>query len=201
MALDRFMIKGAPTCRIVYPSGLFEKKPVKGSNGDPKYSAVILIPKSDEEKVKQVMERYMEAFEDLKAKKYTGKTPDTLEDKNNALLDGDKWADKEEGKEAFRGYLVLKVASKNFRPLVTDMQKRIILNGVPINGLNVEQMSDEMLEDGDYVLCNVSFWTYNKPTGKGIGANVHAVARVKEGEHIAGVSTNVDDYLDLSEYV
>lgn len=198
MALDRFQITGAPTCRVVYPKGLFEKTVVKGTNSEPKYNCVILVPKSDKAKIDQVDARFMEAFQELRDKKFTGKTPAAIESKNNCWKDGDEMADKDEKYEAFRGYKVLSVASRNVRPLVSDKQRRTITNGVPVPGLSVDQMSPEELNDGDYILCNVSFWTYNKAAA-GIGGNVHAIVRVADGERIAGASTNVDDYINMDD--
>lgn len=69
------MIKGAPTCRVVYPRGLFEKTQVKGGVGEPKYNAIILIPKDDAEKVAQVNEFYMKAFKQLQDTGFKSKTP------------------------------------------------------------------------------------------------------------------------------
>lgn len=198
--MERFQIKGAPTCRVAYVDTLFEKKSVKGADGDPKYSAVILIPKDDEAKVKQIMDEYNKAFADLQAKGFKGKTPKAINPKNNALEDGDEYADQADGRDAFRGYYRLKVASKNFRPIITDRSRLVICNDHPVPGITVDQMSDQRLESGDYILCNVSFWTYNNPTAQGIGANVHAIVKMADGERISGVSNNVDDYIDLESY-
>lgn len=198
--MDRFQIKGAPTCRIVYPNGLFEKKQVKGGVGDPKYSAIILIPKDDEAKVAQIKERFAEAFDNLRKQGFTGKTPKSINPKNCCLEDGDDYADEKEGAEDFRGYLRLKVSSKTVRPIVVDKQKRVILNGVPIAGLDVERISDEELGSGDFIFANVQFWTYCNSTAQGIGCNVLAVMRMAPGDPIGGVSHNVDDYISTEGY-
>lgn len=199
--MANFQIKGAPTCRVVYPKGLFEKTQVKGGVGDPKYNAIILVPKTDAEKVAQVMEAYNAAFAELQNAGFKGKTPKGINPKNNCLEDGDAYADEHDGAESFRGYFRLKVASKNFRPIVTDLKKRIITNGVPVPGLtDVERMSDEELQDGDYIFANISFWVYCNTAAQGIGCNVHAIMRVKEGERIGGASQNVDDYIDAGDY-
>ena len=198
--MKNFQIKGKATCRIVYPQGLFEKRAVKGSEGDPKYNAIILIPKSDDVKVSQVREEFAEAFKELQSKGFKGKAISAINPKNNCLVDGDVYADEQEGKDAFRGYLMLKVASKNFRPIVTDLARNVILNGVPLQGVPVENISSEELQDGDFIHANVSFWTYCNPTASGIGCNVHAVMRVAEGERIGGASKNVDDYIKIEDY-
>lgn len=198
--MANFQIKGKATCRVVYPQGLFEKKQVKGVEGNPKYNAIILVPKSDTAKIAQVNEHYMECFADLQKAGYKGKTPATLNPKNNCWVDGDAYADEQDGRDQFRGYMLLKVASRNFRPVVTDIQKRVILNGVPMPGLDVENISDEELGSGDYVFVNVSFWSYKNTAATGIGCNIHAVMRVAEGERIGGMSTNVDDYIKTEDY-
>lgn len=197
--MKNFMIKGAPTCRIVYPAGLFEKRAPKGTDGTPKYGAWILVPKDDKQKIAQIEEAFMEAFRELQTMKFTGKTPDAINPKNNCLIDGDKLADTQNGKDMFRGYMILNCKSGDFRPIVTDLQKRVILNGVPIPGLAVEHISDEELHDGDYIFANVSFWAYNR-VAQGIGCNVHAIMRAKEGQRIAGMPTDVDSYITPTDY-
>lgn len=200
MSQERFQIKGAPTCRVVYPKGLFTKTLVKGAVDAPenyKYNALILIPKDDADKMAQLNEAYDKAFNELKTNPYfKGKTPASINPKNNCLEDGDKYADENDGKDAFRGYMILKVSSKTVRPLVADMQRRAIFNGHPIAGTPVEKISDEELADGDYIFANVSFWTYGQSGFQGIGANVHAIVRAAEGERIGGASGDVGDYID-----
>lgn len=198
--MKNFALKGKATCRVVYPQTLFEKKQVKGSEGAPKYNALFLIPKDDTVKVEQVKAEFAEAFKELQNSGFKGKAISAINPKNNCFVDGDAWADEQEGKEAFRGYYVLKCASKNFRPLVVDTQKRVILNGVPMDNVPVENISDETLEDGDIVHINVSFWTYCNPTAAGIGCNIHAVMRVAAGERIGGMSKNADDYFGAESY-
>lgn len=195
--LERFQIKGAPTCRVVYPDGLFEKKSVAGvEDSTPKYNAFIIIPKDDEAKMKQLDEEFDKAFNNLRGKGFAGKTVKAINVKNNCFIDGDEYADEKDGRESFRGYKIIKVASKNFRPIVVDRSKLVITNGHQIQGLDIERMSDQELNDGDYVFANISFWTYNQKTFQGIGANIHAVVKVKDGEAIGGVSQNVDDYIE-----
>lgn len=200
MAQERFQIKGAPTCRVVYPKGLFTKTLVKGAEDKPenyKYNALILIPKNDADKIAQLNDMYNRAFEELKSNPYfKGKTPASINPKNNCLEDGDKFADENDGKDGFRGYMILKVASKAVRPIVADMQRRAIFNGCPIEGTPVEKISDETLDDGDYIFANVSFWTYGQSGFQGIGANVHAIVRAGAGERIGGASAAVEDYID-----
>jgi len=199
--LERFQIKGAPTCRVVYPDGLFEKKSVSGvEDSDPKYNAFIIVPKDDKGKVAQILEEFNKAFSELRAKGFEGKTPETINPKNNCFINGDKYADEKDGREDFRGYYIIKVASKNFRPIVVDKTKNVITNGILLPGLDVEKMSDEELCGGDYVIANLSFWVYNQKTFQGIGANIHAVVRMAEGDPIGGVSKDVDDYIDMAEY-
>lgn len=203
MSLERLQIVGAPTNRVVYPLGLFKKTLVKGTPDLPenyKYNALILVPKDDEEKSNQIAEAYNEAFKALQAKGFPKKSPSAINPNNNCLLDGDKLADEDEKKEAFRGYWIVKVASKNFRPIVTDMSKLVILNDVPIAGLAPSKISPRTLEDGDYVFASISFWVYFNSSFQGIGCNVHAVIRAKAGERIGGASGDVDDYVDIEGY-
>lgn len=198
--MGNFQLKGKATTRVAFPQGLFEKRQVKGMEGEPKYNAMFLIPKSDTAKVQQILEAYNEAFKDLQGKGFKGKSIASIDKKNNCLIDGDVWADEQEGKEQFRNHYVLRVASKNFRPLVYDLQQRVILNGKPWTGAGAVDplnVSDETLADGDHVIINISFWTYCNPTASGIGCNIHAVVRVASGEAIGGASNNITDYITL----
>jgi len=199
--MEKFQLKGAPTCRVAYVQGLFEKRKVKGmEDGKEKYNAFVLVPKDDKEKVEQLLTEFNAAFAELQKKGFRGKTVKAINPKNNCLVDGDEYADEKDGREAFRGYYIIKVSSPQFRPLVVDMQKRVITNGIHMPGLSVDNMSDQELHSGDYVLANLSFWVYNQATFQGIGCNPNAIVKVKDGETIGGVSTNVDDYIDLSSY-
>lgn len=202
--MERFQLKGAPTCRVVYPKGLFTKTLVKGAEDKPenyKYNAIILIPKDDEGKMAQMNNAYAEACQALQGKMPKVKIPAAINPKNNCWEDGDDYADKNEGAEAFRGYMRLKVASKQVRPIVVDMERKRITNGYAIANLDVEDTSTLTLNDGDYVIPNVSFWVYDKGAGIfGIGANIHFLARHSDGERIGGASENPDDYIDFSEY-
>lgn len=204
MALEKFQVKGAPTCRVVYPQGLFEKRKIKGIEGsEAKYNAFIIVPKNDEAKVAQITGELDKAFKELVGKGYKGKTYATINPKNQCWIDGDEYADTT-GRDGFRGYYILKVASPNFRPTVADKKNLIIDGGFPIPGLEVERMSDETLNDGDYVVVNISFWTYFKPQFQGIGANIHGVKRIKAGERIGGVSMDIENLIvdeeDYSQY-
>lgn len=194
--MKNFQLKGGATVRVAYPQGLFEKRAVKGVEGDPKYNAILLIPKSDKQKIEQLDAAYAEAFDELRKKGFSGKSPKAINPKNNCYIDGADYADEADGREEFRDYMLLKVTSKNIRPLVTDKAKRIILNGVPMQGVALEDISDETLESGDYVFVNVSFWAYKNPAAAGIGGNLHALMRVAAGEHIGGASRNIDDYIE-----
>jgi len=199
--LEKFQIKGAHTCRVVYPDGLFVKKTVSGvEDSEPKYNAFIVFPKTDEIKMKQLREEYEKAFLELRGKGFQGKTYKVINTKNNCFIDGDEYAAEKDGRDAFKGLMILKVASKNFRPIVMDRAKLLITNGTPINGADIEKMSSEELNDGDYVLANISFWVYSQKTFQGIGCNIHAVVRVAEGEQIGGVSKDIEDYIDMEGY-
>lgn len=195
--MANFQLKGKATCRIVYPDGLFEKRVAKGSESEPKFNAIILVPKDDKVKVEQILQEFNREFEALQKDGYKGKTVRTLNPKNVCLVDGDDYADEKDGREDFRGFYLLKFNSK-FRPLVVDMQKRTITNGLYTPNVDVENISDIHLESGDYVHVNIGFWHYNKPLAQGIGCNLNALMRVAAGEPIgSAASSNVDDYLKV----
>lgn len=197
--LKNFQIKGAPTCRVAYPQTLFEKKAIPGVEGQPKYNAIILVPKDDKEKIEQINEAFAEAFKELQNSGFRGKSPANINPKNVCWVDGETYADESDNREWAREYMVLKVASRNYRPIVCDKTGLTILNGVDISGLPVEKISPEKLESGDYIFANICFWTYNKAAA-GIGCNINAVIRAGAGEPIGAASGDVKSYIDMGEY-
>lgn len=200
---ERFQIKGAPTCRVIYTKGLFEKTAIRGvAEAKPKYNAVLLVPKNDAEKMAQITERFNKAFEQLQGMGCGLKSPKGLNPKNNVWMDGDEFADMKDGRDVFRGYVMISMSSPEIRPLVTDKAKRAILNGVQFAGrmIPVEQMSDEELGSGDYVIPVISFWAYKKSSFEGIGCNPIAFVKMADGARIGGGSLDIDDYVDLEGY-
>lgn len=201
--MENFQIKGAPTCRIIYPDGMFRKsKPKNVPNARETHNCWVLIPKNDAEKVTQINEKYAEAFDDLKKRGFKGKVPAAIDPKNNCLLSGeDLFNSKDNVPEELKDYFIIKTSS-NFPPVVVDTNKRVILNGLPAGELAAERISPVTFKDGDYVFANIQFWTYAN-SGEGIGCNLNAVVWVKEGTTIGGsaVSDNVDDLIDFADYV
>ncbi len=202
-SFERFQLPGAPTCRVAYTQGLFEPRAVKG--GDPnkkKYNCVVLVPKNDEAKMKVLNERYMEAFEGLKSLGSTFKSPKAIDVKNRGVIDGDEWADMKDGREEFRGYMMVRCASPTVRPIVTDNRKAVITNGIPWPNriIPTDQQSTVDFNSGDYAVCVLAFWVYKESTFEGIGCNPIAFVRWGDGERIGGASTDVTDYVDDSAF-
>lgn len=202
---NRFRIDGPPTCRIVYPNGLHKKSLPKGVVEDektkPKYNAWLLVPKSDKAKIDQITKAYMEVFEQLKNTQYfDGTDPwEDIDRKQNCWIDGDKLS-KKEGKEAFKGYVILKASMPEYRPKVTDIDGHVITGGVPWPNMPVEDESTEELKGGDYVLAFISFWQYSYTSYQGIGMNIHGIKKIRDGERIGGGELSDDEMFGDADY-
>lgn len=186
-------------CRIAYIKGVFEKTLPRGvQEGTPAYNCVILVPKKSEKACAAIMEAYNAEFEAIRKAGFKGKTPEALDRKNNCLVDGDKYADANDGMEDFRGTWRLS-CRMNYRPMCVDKEGLTITNGEMIPGLEAEQVSPEVLQSGDYVLVNLSFWSKFNASYQNIGCNVHAIKRMGEGALIGNVP-DITDFIDDSEY-
>ena len=149
------------TARLSYPQ-LWEAKSFKG--GKPKFSATLLIPKTDKKTLDRIKSCVEAAKADGKDKSWKGSIPKDLD---LPLHDGD--ADFNAGKkgEECKGHFYLNAKSE-MKPVVLD------------------EKGDEMLRQADvyagcYVKAAINFFPYNN-AGKGVGVGLNAIKKVKEGE-------------------
>ena len=151
-------------CRIAYPH-VFEPHAAKDSNEAPKYSATILVPKSETETVNALNKAVKMIFNEAVPGKWGGKTPkDGFW--NNPINDGDspKKTGEERGDEFKDCYFI---TPKNIRkPLVLDKE------GEPIED------ADEIY-GGVWALASICVYAYDKGS-KGIGCQLVALKKWKD---------------------
>jgi len=152
-------------CRLSYEHIWTPKAVADGQ--EPKFSAAILIPKTDTATIAGIKE----AIRKEAAQAYpNGKVPPNFK---LPLKDGDTLLDKD-GKPRLEclGHYVIN-ASSNTRPGIVDAACQPILD-------------KSLVYSGCYCNFQLGFATYNLPTSKGVGAYLNNVQKVKDGPSLAG---------------
>lgn len=144
-----------------------------GESEDKKYSASLIIPKSDKETIKLISQAVKNATEAGKTSKWGGKIPANLK---TPLRDGDE---ERPDDEAYANSYFIN-ASANTRPGVIDRSREPITD-------------EEEFYSGCYGRASVTFFPFNANGNKGIAAGLNHVQKTSEGEALGGrVSVDVD---------
>jgi hypothetical protein len=143
--------------------------------GEPKYSSVILISKTDKETLKKIESAIAAAKEQGKAS-WGGKIPPTLK---LPLRDGDE---ERSDQAEYKGMYFLNATSMT-RPGVVDRDK-------------IEITDSEDFYSGCYGRASLNFFPFNQKGNRGIGVGLNNVQKLAEGERLAGRSNPEDDFSD-----
>ena len=166
-----FVVTGK--CRLSY-AHIWE--PSRMSEDDPlKYSACIIIPKTDKTTLDKIKAAVEAATKDGIASKWKGKKPANLK---LPLRDGD---DERPDDPAFAGCYFFNANSRN-RPKVVDMARNEILD------------QDEIYS-GCYCRFSINFYPFNGRQN-GVAAGLGNVQKVCDGERLAGGTRAEDDFDD-----
>jgi len=163
-----------PKARLSYPH-VFKPTAFQGE-GEPKFSASFLVPKSDKEFYKLITAAQEAAVKEL----YGAKKPQNFE--TWGVQDGDKLED-----EAANGHWVVK-ASNKAKPKVVDAQGTAILDEVDVYG-------------GCYVRGVVNAKAYGTAAKGGVTLELLVVQKVGDGEPFSGAAKAMSAAVeDLGEY-
>lgn len=153
---------------------VWEPKAV-GDNPEKKYSASLIIPKSDTKTLAKIQAAIKAAELAGKDKKFDGKIPSKY--KNPVLMDGDE---DRNGDEAYAGAYYINAKAKT-KPGIVDA------NAEPI-------MDQDEMYSGCYGKASVTFYAYNTSGNKGIAAGLNHIMKTKDGEPLGGRSTAKSDF-------
>lgn len=151
-------------------------EPTAMNEGDqPKYSACILIPKSDTKTLDAINKAIEAAKVAGKAKiaDKNGRIPSTIK---NPLRDGDE---ERSDDPAFEGMMFIN-ANSTRRPAIVDKA----LNPI---------MEREEFYSGCYGRASINFYAFNVQS-KGIAAGLQNLQKLEDGEMLAGGSTAEEDF-------
>lgn len=147
------------------------------SNGTPKYSATILVPKSDT-KARQKIDAAIAAAAAKAREKFGNAFP---ANPKTSVHDGDgvRTSDGQPFGEECKGHWVF-TASSVQQPDCRDSYKQPLLDA-------------SELYSGCYAHVGVTFFGYNQPANKGIGVALDTVMKARDGEVLGGMRANADD--------
>lgn len=154
-------------CRISFPH-VFEKNSY--DNGEPKYSAVVLIPKSE----KATLDALHKAAENAKKNKWGDKAPRGLK---VWIQDGD-----EKENTDFHGHYFVSAKSST-RPGVVDKHK------VPI-------VDEEEIYGGVWAYVSVTMYGYESNGSKGVACALNNLMKFKDGERLGGGHRTAEEDFD-----
>ena len=164
-------------CRLSY-ANIWQAKSING--GAPKYSASILIPKSDTKTLAKVKAAIQAAYEEGEGKlKGNGKTAPSLASLKTPLRDGDT---ERPDDEAYAGHWFIN-ANSNTAPGVVDANREPIYDTSEIYS-------------GVYARVSLSFYAFNSNGNRGIACALQNIQKVRDGEALGGKSKAEDDFND-----
>ena len=164
-------------CRLSY-ANIWQAKSMK--DGTPKFSASVLIPKTDTATVNRIKAAVQAAYEEGEAKlKGTGKTVLPLAALKTPLRDGDI---ERPDDEAYAGHWFVNANSAT-APGVVDLRRQPILDTSEIYS-------------GVYTRVSLNFYAYNANGNRGIACGLQNVQKVRDGAPLGGRTRAEDDFDD-----
>ena len=155
-----------------------------GEGQTPKYSVMLLIPKTDVGTVTRMKAAIDAAAQKGLATKFGGKLPAIVK---STLKDADK--DMDQDGEIFAekwpyaaGHYILNVSSK-MQPQVVDAECNPILD-----------LSE--LYSGCYGRASINFFAYNNNGNKGVSAGLNNLQKLEDGESLGGFTTAEQDFAE-----
>lgn len=147
---------------------ILQPRAPRGSDGPPKYSATLLVPKTDTATVQSIFDAIEAAKREGIAGKWNGMAP---AQPPHPVYDGDGVRPSGEpfGEECRGMWVFTANASAERPPQVVDQQLREVIQPTKVYS-------------GMWVRVNVNFFAYNSNGRKGIGAGLNCVQLYKDDE-------------------
>jgi hypothetical protein len=150
------------------------------NGGEARYSASVLIPKTDKKTLDLIEKAVKSAYDEGKAKlQGNGKSCPSLAVLKTPLRDGDE---ERPDDEAYQGHYFLN-ANNREKPGIVDANRDPIYDSSEIYS-------------GIYARCSLSFYAFNSNGNKGIACALNHVQKLKDGEPLGGRTKAEDDFND-----
>ena len=164
--------------RLSYEHVFVPVEPLGG--GEPKYSASLIIDKSDSANVDKLKKAIEEAMQEGVAKKWGGKKPARLQ---NPLHDGD--VDRE-GKPEYEGCYFINASGKR--------QPQVVLRYLdPVLKKPIDATPNDVYS-GCYCNVSVSLFPYSAAGNNGIGVGLNNIQKWEDGDRLGGASSAAQDF-------
>ena len=150
---------------------------------DPKYSVMLLIPKSDKATMKRLRDAEEKAKEIGKSTKWGGKLPRNLE---SIIHDGDEEGDVEAYPEQAGHYYMTVSSNAQYKPGIIDRSKQEILDPTEVYS-------------GCYGRVSLTAFPYSVPGKNGVSFGLNNVQKMRDGESLVGVRKAEADFDDLDD--
>jgi hypothetical protein len=168
--------------RLSFPH-LFEPYNISGDEQEPKYSVMLLIPKSDSKTVKALRAAEREAAEAGKANKFSGKEVNAP----SIIKDGDEDGSAEDYPERAGMYYMTVSSNRKYKPGVVDKD------------LN-EVIDQSEVYSGVYGKVSVTAFPYLYGNNKrGVSFGLNNVQVVGGGESLGGGKRAVEEFEAVTE--
>lgn len=152
---------------------IWEPESIQGS--DPKYSASLIIPKSETAELAKIEKAVQEAITEGVSKRFNGKRPNDAALKL-PLRDGDLERDED---PAYADAMFINANSKT-QPKIVDQRVQPILD------------QDEVYS-GCYCNVSVEFFAFNTNGNRGVAAGLGNIQKVRDGEPLGGGVVKAED--------
>ena len=146
---------------------------------EPKYSACLLIPKSDKDTIKKI-KAAVEAAKQAGSSKWGGKIPNNLK---LPLRDGDE--ERAEDHPEYAGHYFLNASSKQ-KPGIIDKYKNEITDSTEVYS-------------GCYARASINFFAFNTAGNKGIACGLNNIQKIADGDYLGGRSRAEDDFDEIED--
>ena len=167
-------------CRLSY-ANIWQAKSING--GAPKFSASVLIPKSDAATVSKAKAAIQAAYAEGEGKlKGNGKTVPPLTSLKTPLRDGDT---ERPDDEAYAGHWFVN-ANSNTAPGVVDINRQPI-------------MDTSEIYSGVYARVCLSFYAFNSNGNRGVACGLGNIQKVRDGQALGGKSNAADEFTTLED--
>lgn len=165
------------TVRLSY-ANIWEAKSING--GTPKFSASLIIPKSDTVTINKVIDAIQAAYTEGEGKlKGNGKTVPPLATLKTPLRCGD--TERPDDPAYADSYFIN--ANSATPPGVVDLARNIILERSEIYS-------------GVYARASINFYAFNSNGNRGIACGLSNIQKICDGEPLGGKSRAEDDFND-----
>lgn len=163
-------------CHLFEPYSSFEGQ-------EPKFSTVILVPKSDTTTINAIKKAQKAALELGKTSKFGGSIPKNWK---NTFRDGDEEADLDKNPE-YAGHMFMTISNKT-RPGIVDQSVQPILDSTEVYS-------------GCYARVSMNAFPFNTSGSKGISFGLNHVQKLADGEPFGNITKAEDDFeaVDMEE--